>query len=79
MTLFFLLKTKTKTQDILGNSLSAVARLDTMVTVVDSVSFTRDVMAGGSLRERGMEADDADKRGVGDILLEQVFSHVRNE
>lgn len=55
-----------------GVSLSDVAILDTMVTVVDAVNFLRDYHAAESLQERGEHLDDEDERSVTDLLIEQV-------
>lgn len=54
-----------------GRSLSDVARLDTMVTVVDAHSFLRDWSSGESLEDRELALDD-DERTVVDLLVEQV-------
>lgn len=52
--------------------LAKVARLDTLVTVVDGQRFLSDVLAAGSLQERQLQADDDDERTVADLLVEQV-------
>lgn len=58
-------------------SLSDVACLDTMVTVVDAYNFLRDFNAAEDLRERGLAATDEDERTVTDLLLDQVeFANV---
>lgn len=51
-----------------GNSLSDIAMLDTMVTVVDTVSFLTDYEAAQTLQEAGEE----DERSVSDLLGDQV-------
>lgn len=55
-----------------GFSLSDVARLDTMVTVVDSETFARDFCSADRLRDRGQSADSGDDRGLVNLLAEQV-------
>jgi G3E family GTPase len=55
-----------------GRTLSDVARLDTMVTVVDAAAFPRDLEAAADLRDRGLEIDDTDDRTVADLLIDQV-------
>lgn len=55
-----------------GVSLSQVARLDTMVTVVDAVNFLQDFEEAQSLQERGESLGEDDERSVADLLIEQV-------
>jgi G3E family GTPase len=55
-----------------GQSLAEVARLDTMVTVVDALHFLRDWEAAEALVERGLAAAGEDERTVVDLLVEQV-------
>lgn len=55
-----------------GRSLSDVARLDTMVTVVDAVAFPREYFAARSLQDAGMATNDGDVRTITDLLVEQV-------
>jgi G3E family GTPase len=55
-----------------GNSLSDVARLDTMVTVVDAYNFLKDYGSSDLLAERGQSLGDDDQRTVVDLLIEQV-------
>jgi G3E family GTPase len=55
-----------------GQSLSHVARLDTMVTVVDGFNFLRDYGSQESLQSRGESLGDEDHRTVVDLLVEQV-------
>ena len=55
-----------------GVSLSAVARLDTLVTVVDAVSFQEEFEEARALAEAGLEASEEDERSVADLLIEQV-------
>ncbi|SFD38357.1 zinc metallochaperone GTPase ZigA [Pseudoalteromonas denitrificans] len=53
-------------------SLGDVARLDTMVTVVDAVNFMKDYEAAQYLESTGDERDDQDERTVTDLLIDQV-------
>ena len=55
-----------------GHSLSDIARLDTMVTVVDGFNFLRDYSSQDFLHQRGEAAGDEDERTVVDLLIEQV-------
>jgi G3E family GTPase len=55
-----------------GISLSDVARLDTMVTVVDAVNFSVDLEQADSLQERGESLGDEDTRTVSDLLIDQI-------
>ncbi|MDG3015714.1 GTP-binding protein [Speluncibacter jeojiensis] len=55
-----------------GFSLSRVARLDTMVTVVDASTFLRELVAGQPLAERHLEAGAGDQRTISDLLVDQV-------
>lgn len=59
-------------EDAAGQSLSHVARLDTMVTVVDAVRFLADWQSDDELRERAMALDEGDQRTIADLLVEQV-------
>lgn len=55
-----------------GVSLSDVADLDTMVTVVDAVNFLKDYDEAKSLQESGESLGPDDERSVADLLVEQV-------
>ncbi|HRH81417.1 MAG TPA: zinc metallochaperone GTPase ZigA [Thiobacillaceae bacterium] len=59
-------------EDETGLSLTQVARLDTMVTVVDAYNFLRDYGSGDFLRERGESLGEADDRTVVDLLIDQI-------
>jgi G3E family GTPase len=58
--------------DDAGTSLSEIARLDTMVTVVDAYNFMRDYRSPDELADRGMAATADDTRAIVDLLVEQV-------
>ena len=55
-----------------GNSLSDVANLDTMVTVVDAVNFLKDYDEAKYLKDTGESLGEDDERSVSDLLVEQV-------
>lgn len=55
-----------------GVSLSDVATLDTMVTVVDAVNFLVDYEQAMSLQETGESLGEDDQRSVADLLIDQV-------
>ena len=59
-------------EDENGVSLSQVARLDTMVTVVDAASFLRDYNAAEALSARGESLGEEDRRTVTDLLIDQI-------
>ena len=55
-----------------GVSLSDVADLDTMVTVVDAVNFMKDYDEAKYLQDTGESLGDEDERSVADLLVDQV-------
>lgn len=55
-----------------GVSLSDVATLDTMVTVVDAANFLKDYDEAKYLQETGESLGDEDERSVADLLVDQV-------
>lgn len=60
-----------------GVSLSDIARLDTMVTVVDAVNFLKDYDEAQSLQETGESLGEEDERSVADLLVDQIeFSDI---
>ncbi|SEK24051.1 GTPase, G3E family [Atopomonas hussainii] len=59
-------------RDEQGQSLADMARLDTMVTVVDGVNFLRDFHAAERLASRGETLGEDDERSITDLLIEQV-------
>lgn len=59
-------------EDEAGRSLSKVARLDTMATVVDARAFLEDFSSADFLRDRQQTAEAEDQRTVVDLLVEQV-------
>ena len=59
-------------EDENGVSLSNVAELDTMVTVVDAVNFLNDYDEAKYLQEVGESLGEEDERSVADLLVDQV-------
>ena len=59
-------------RDEKGNSLSDVARLDTMVTVVDAANLLKDYASSDFLRDRGESLGEDDERTLVDLLVEQI-------
>ena len=59
-------------RDEAGESLSDIARLDTMVTVVDAVNLLQDYSSTDFLRDRGETAGEEDDRALVDLLVEQI-------
>ena len=55
-----------------GVSLSDVADLDTMVTVVDAVNFLKDYDEAKYLQDTGESLGEEDERSVADLLVDQV-------
>nr|WP_274423035.1 GTP-binding protein [Alkalihalophilus marmarensis] len=55
-----------------GIDLTAVCRLDTMVTVVDAYRFWHDYESGESLLDRGQAVNDDDEREIVDLLIDQI-------
>ncbi|GGO59159.1 GTPase, G3E family [Roseovarius pacificus] len=59
-------------RDEAGDSLSDVARLDTMVTVVDAANLLADYSSHDFLSDRGEVAGDGDDRTLVDLLVDQI-------
>ena len=59
-------------RDTDGNSLSDLARLDTMATVVDAANLLRDYGSNDFLSMRGETAGDGDDRTLIDLHVEQI-------
>lgn len=55
-----------------GNSLSDVARLDTMLTVVDAANLLVNYSSHDFLKDRGEVAGPEDERALVDLLVEQI-------
>ena len=64
-------------EDEEGKSLSQLAELDTMVTVIDAGNFMNDFGSWDDLTDRRMGLDDEDDRNIVDLLVDQVeFANV---
>ncbi len=64
-------------EDEEGDSLSHVAELDTMVTVVDAGNFKKDFGSWEDLADRKMGLSEEDDRNIVDLLVDQVeFANV---
>lgn len=59
-------------RDETGESLSDVARLDTMVTVVDAVNLLADFSSHDFLADRGESLGDGDNRTLVSLLTDQI-------
>ncbi|UQX03398.1 GTP-binding protein [Streptomyces sp. RerS4] len=55
-----------------GATLGDLARLDTMVTVVDAANFLPELEGGDELAARGLAAYEDDERTISDLLVDQV-------
>lgn len=55
-----------------GQSLSDVAKLDTMVTVVDALNFLTDYDEAEALADVGESLGEEDERSVSELLIDQV-------
>ncbi|KQU07375.1 cobalamin biosynthesis protein CobW [Rhodococcus sp. Leaf7] len=53
-------------------SLGTLARLDTMVTVVDASTFLGEISRGDTLDTRNLDVADGDERSISDLLVDQV-------
>lgn len=64
-------------EDEEGNSLSNVADLDTMVTVVDAGNFFKDFGSWDDLTDRRLGVTEDDHRNIVDLLVDQIeFANV---
>lgn len=59
-------------RDEQGQSLSDVARLDTMVTVVDATNMLNEYSSIEMLRERDASLGEGEERSIVDLMVEQV-------
>ncbi|MBE3640265.1 zinc metallochaperone GTPase ZigA [Mangrovicoccus algicola] len=59
-------------RDEFGESLSDTARLDTMVTVVDTVNLLNDYSSHDFIRDRGESLGEEDDRTLVNLLVEQI-------
>ena len=64
-------------EDEEGRSLSQLAELDTMVTVVDAGNFMSEYQSYDDLSDRSIGLSNEDKRNIVDLLVDQVeFANV---
>jgi G3E family GTPase/tetratricopeptide (TPR) repeat protein len=64
-------------KDETGTSLGDIAKLDTLVTVVDGASFLDELYAADALKSRGWEVGDGDERTVAQLFCDQLeFANV---
>ena len=67
-------------KDDSGVTLSDLAALDTLVTVVDGATFMRELQTLESLRSRGWHAAPEDERTIAHLLCDQVeFANAYSE
>ncbi|WP_426124209.1 GTP-binding protein [Pararhizobium sp. PWRC1-1] len=59
-------------RDETGAALCDIARLDTMVSVVDAANLLSDYSSADFLSDRGATRDEDDKRTLVDLLVEQI-------
>lgn len=59
-------------EDEEGLGLSDIARLDTMVTLVDAFNFLNDFYEAKQLRETAESLGEEDQRNVADLLVDQI-------
>ena len=60
-----------------GRSLKDIAKLDTMVTIVDAHNFIAEYNSKETLKDRKQEVSAEDERGVIDLLIDQIeFANV---
>mmetsp|Transcript_154072 Transcript_154072/g.287169 ORF Transcript_154072/g.287169 Transcript_154072/m.287169 type:complete len:933 (-) Transcript_154072:545-3343(-) len=55
-----------------GISLGQVAQLQNLITVVDSTTFLKEMSCTEALSDRSWQIDGDDKRGIADLLFDQV-------
>ncbi|HCS9119834.1 TPA: GTP-binding protein [Staphylococcus pseudintermedius] len=58
--------------EALGIDLTAICRLDTMVTVVDANRFIKDYQSGDMLLDRDQAVGEDDERTIADLLIDQI-------
>jgi len=59
-------------EDIQGRSLSNVARLDAMITVVDGSSVSHELSSLETLKDRDWEASERDSRSIVELMVDQI-------
>ena len=58
--------------DEAGRSLQEITRLDTMVTVIDTVNFLSHYQSGETLLDRDIALGEEDERSIADLFADQV-------
>ena len=59
-------------EDESGKKLDDIARLDTLVTVIDAKNFLDELNVADYLIDRHLEVDEEDTRTISDLLIEQI-------
>ena len=60
-----------------GQSLSEIAQLDTLVTVVDAARVMHDLQSTDELPDRGLGVDESDDRDISKLIVDQIeFANV---
>ena len=65
-------ETFTFEDEVNGAKLEDIAKLDTMVTMVDGHAFTHELESVETLRTRNWHADEEDERTISHLLCDQV-------
>ena len=64
-------------EDESGKKLDDLARLDTLVTLVDAKNILNEIEVADYLSDRNLEVDEEDTRTISDLLIEQIeFANV---
>ncbi len=64
-------------EDENGRCLGDVARLDTLVTMVDAKNFLNEFGSADALKDRDLELNESDERNIVDLLTDQIeFANV---
>jgi len=64
-------------EDTDGRSLASIARLDTLVTLVDALHFPKELKSLDNLADRDVGVSDEDERSISALLVDQVeFANV---
>ena len=59
-------------EDESGRILNDIARLDTMITVVDAGNLFEEIDSVEQLKDRGLETGEGDVRSISELLLDQI-------
>ena len=69
-------ETFTFEDEVNGAKLEDIAKLDTMVTMVDGHAFTHELESVETLRTRNWHADEEDERTISHLLCDQVCQNL---